>query len=52
MLGEYSVRSESDCAVSGTWDEEDEQFEPKRRINVFPASKFPTILTKVKEFLS
>lgn len=51
VLGEYSVRSESDSAVSGTWDEDDEQFDPKRRIVLITAAQLPDMLTKIKEFL-
>jgi len=51
ILGEYSVRSESDAAVSGTWDEDDEQFDPKRRIILITAKQLPEILIKIKEFL-
>lgn len=50
VLGEYSVRSESDSAVSGTWDEDDEQFDPKRRIVLITAAQLPDMLTKIKEF--
>nr|CAG4643457.1 EOG090X0C3Y [Ilyocryptus agilis] len=49
---EFSVRSESDCAVSGTWGEDDDQLDPKRRIIVLPASQLSQVLIKVKEFLS
>nr|CAG4641986.1 EOG090X0C3Y [Eurycercus lamellatus] len=51
-MGEYSVRNESDTAVSGTWDEDDEQFDPKRRIILFPAERLPEVLNKIKEFLN
>nr|SVE75982.1 EOG090X0C3Y [Daphnia hispanica] len=51
VLGEYSVRSESDSAVSGTWDEDDEQFDPKRRIVLIDAAQLPFMLTKIKDFL-
>nr|SVE83868.1 EOG090X0C3Y [Daphnia pulex] len=51
ILGEYSVRSESDAAVSGTWDEDDEQFDPKRRIVLITAKQLPEVLIKIKEFL-
>jgi hypothetical protein len=52
VLGEYSVRSESDSAVAGTWGEDDEQFDPKRRITLFSAKQLPEVLQKIKEFLS
>nr|SVE75349.1 EOG090X0C3Y [Daphnia dolichocephala] len=51
VLGEFSVRSESDSAVSGTWDEDDEQFDPKRRIVLITAAQLPDVLIKIKEFL-
>lgn len=51
-LVEFSVKGESDCAVAGSWDEDDEQYDPKRRIVLFEASKLPEILVKVKEFIS
>jgi len=52
VLGEYSVRNESDSAVGGTWDEEDEQFDPKRRITVLKFDQLPDILNSIKSFLS
>jgi len=52
MLGEFSVRSESDSAVAGAWDEEDEQFDPKRRITVLKFNQLPDILNSIKSFLS
>jgi len=52
ILGEYSVRSESDSAVGGTWDEEDEQFDPKRRITVLKFNELPNIVNSIKSFLS
>nr|CAG4646525.1 EOG090X0C3Y [Macrothrix elegans] len=52
VISEYSVRNESDSAVSGSWDEDDQQFDPKRRIILFEAKKLPQVLSKVKEFLS
>ena len=51
-MGEFSVRSESDSAVSGTWDEDDEQLDPKRRIALFPANRLPEMLASIKEFLN
>lgn len=51
ILGEFSVRNESDAAVSGTWDEDDEQFDPKRRIILLTAKQVPEALIKIKEFL-
>nr|CAG4642753.1 EOG090X0C3Y [Evadne anonyx] len=52
ILGEYSVRNESDAAVGGTWDEEDEQFDPKRRITVLKFDQLPEIMNSIKSFLS
>lgn len=51
MVGEYSVRSESDSAVSGSWGEDDEEFDPKRRVILLPANQLNGLLTKIKEFL-
>ena len=51
-MGEFSVRSESDSAVAGTWDEDDEQLDPKRRITLFSAKQLPEVIQKIKEFLS
>ncbi len=45
------MRNESDAAVSGTWDEDDEQFDPKRRIILLTAKQVPEALIKIKEFL-
>ena len=51
-IAEFSVRNETDSAVSGTWDEDDEQFDPKRRIILFPFEKWSEVVSTVKSFLS
>jgi len=52
ILGEFSVRSESDSAVGGSWAEEDEQFDPRRRITVLKFNQLPDIMNSIKSFLS
>nr|CAG4638691.1 EOG090X0C3Y [Cyclestheria hislopi] len=52
ILGEYSVQGETDAAVSGTWDEDDQQFEPKRRILLIRSDQWREIMNAIKEFLS
>nr|CAG4650429.1 EOG090X0C3Y [Sida crystallina] len=51
-FAEFSVRGETDAAVGGTWGEEDEQFDPKRRILVFSAKQWPEIIGTIKTFLN
>ena len=51
-VADFSVRNETDAAVAGSWEEEDEQFDPKRRIYVFQAKQWPEIIGTIKTFLS
>ena len=47
----YSVASERDTGVDGEWDEDDTEMDPQRTLLLIPASKMPTIMTKLKELL-
>nr|CAG4641149.1 EOG090X0C3Y [Eulimnadia texana] len=50
-VGEYSVKAESSDAVAGTWDEEDDLWEPMRRILLFDANQFDSVLSNIKTML-
>lgn len=49
---EFCVKNETDSGVSGSWLEDDKVLIPYRRILLFPANKLPSILEKVKEFVT
>ena len=46
---EYSVADESDSALAGSWTEDDIELLPYRRVLVFTASKFDSILKEASE---
>nr|CAG4645766.1 EOG090X0C3Y [Lynceus sp. MCZ IZ 141354] len=51
LCGEYSVQSESDTGLGGSWEEEDQEWEPKRRIYLMDFSGFDAAIEHVKNSL-
>lgn len=47
---EFSVVNESDSALGGSWTEDDIELVPFRRVLVFTAHKFDSILKEASEF--
>ncbi|KAK2579280.1 hypothetical protein KPH14_008239 [Odynerus spinipes] len=49
---EFTVENESDSGLSGAWTETDDEMKPYRRVLLFEASKFQSIINKIKSQLS
>ncbi|XP_039275669.1 protein BCCIP homolog [Nilaparvata lugens] len=49
---EFSVRNESDSALSGDWMEDDRVLKPYRRVLVISADKLERIIDKIKDFVT
>ncbi|XP_013787553.1 protein BCCIP homolog [Limulus polyphemus] len=49
---DFSVETEADSALGGMWKDDDEEFKPYRRVIVIPATRWPNIISKLKEELS
>nr|CAG4644248.1 EOG090X0C3Y [Lepidurus arcticus] len=45
---EYSVKGESDDALTGAWTEDDQEMEPFRCVTVFSSSKLELLIDKIK----
>uniref|UniRef100_A0A2R5LHJ3 Protein BCCIP homolog n=1 Tax=Ornithodoros turicata TaxID=34597 RepID=A0A2R5LHJ3_9ACAR len=48
---EYSVKAESDTAISGKWEDEDKEMMQIRKVLVIPITKWGTIMEKLKSAL-
>lgn len=48
---EFNVSTESDTGLTGKWTEDDVEMLPHRRVLIFSAQKFPSIVQKVKQFI-
>nr|CAG4635688.1 EOG090X0C3Y [Artemia franciscana] len=46
---DYSVKHEADTGLGGSWSESDEEWEPFRRVFVFPFDRFSSIVDRLKE---
>ncbi|XP_013420438.1 BRCA2 and CDKN1A-interacting protein [Lingula anatina] len=46
---DYSVASERDGVVGGQWDDEEEEFEPFRRVMFIPGDKLDSLIIKVQQ---
>ncbi|CAG5077306.1 Similar to CG9286: Protein BCCIP homolog (Drosophila melanogaster) [Cotesia congregata] len=49
---EFSVAKETDTGLSGTWNEDDDELIPYRRVMIFEAEKLPGIIEKIKKFIA
>lgn len=49
---EFSVAKETDTGLSGTWNEDDDELIPYRRVMIFEAEKLPAIIEKIKKFIA
>ena len=48
----YSVQDETDSCLSGRWSFDDVPMKPFRTVMLIPADSIPTIMEKLKEFLT
>ena len=52
MTFDYSVTDESDTALGGTWSFDDAAMRTFRTVMIVPASKMPSILSKIDDNLT